>query len=243
MSADTLADLHDRLVGKRFHNTSIDESFTIIDVQPPFVLLQYDDGHPWDEACTPDEFAADEAFLLDVTEGGIDAAKYVQLPGGGPTLAAACEDGEHAFSPTPSDMGLDDRDAWIPARDAYHAATRCKRCGLSATTLIEFLDHAAPTICDCCERELLPETDDIVWEPTPEWLDASVCRSCADDLQAAYEAYEVTCYGCEEALGTNEENNLIPATSMLGQRLGVTDTDLASFYLCTDCRSKHIARR
>lgn len=241
MSHDTpYSDLYDRLVGKRFYDTSIDEGFTVVDVRPPLVCLQYDDGRPWDEACAPDMFPEPVANMIDVDGGGIDAAKYRPLPGGGPTLDAACEDGDHVFYPRPSYLGIDGTEAWHAShegtsiRDTYLNIVRCQKCALSGSVLVEFLGHATPKICDRCEEEVLPSEADIAFAPTPEWPDCFLCGDCAEAVEDEYEPSPVECYSCGSDLGTDEENHAIHPTSGIGTELGA-DGDDGAIYLCHGC--------
>lgn len=178
--------------------------------------------------------------MLDLAEGGIDDAKYRPLPGGGPTLAAACDDRDHEFSPAPSDLHLDSIEQWHGGRvpDTYHRLVRCRTCGLSGSVLGQFLGHELPFVCDRCGTESMPSEDpDRAFSPNPEWTDAFLCGSCASDVAEEYEAYDVSCYRCGVSLGTNEDNQYVPAQSLLGERLGADEDDSADvLFVCDPCR-------
>jgi hypothetical protein len=239
-SDDALADLRGRLVGRRFYDASTDESFAVVGVRPPLVLMQYDDGVAWDEACSPDAFPTERARMLGLSEGGIDAERYVPLEGGGPTLADACDDGSHTFHPRPSHLGLDDgtwhaRYDGRSVADRYLDLVRCSRCGLSGSVLMEFLGHGTPTVCDRCEGEVMPG-EPSVFSPTPGWADATLCGECTRRAEAEYEPFEVACFGCGTSLGTNEDNEYIPPTSVLGRKLGATEETDDPLFACEACR-------
>lgn len=185
MDESRLEDLRDRLVGRRFYNSEIDEAFTVIGVTGTgsMVLIQYDDGTAWDELAAPELLTDDLAGHLDLDTAGIDDSKYRPL-GSGPKLSEACSEGDHDWFPLPSDLGWDDVDAWQTsfgersAVDTYHRIVRCRRCGLSGDVLMEFAGHERPSVCDRCGNEILPGDEEASFSPKPEWGDAHLCEAC-----------------------------------------------------------------
>lgn len=171
MPAKTPIDnLRDRLVGKRFHNAEINESFTVVEIRYPLALLQYDDGMSHDEACIPDLYTEEEARMAGVSEAGIDDRKYLELPGGGPTLKDSCPEGTHRFYPLPSELGEE------IVVSTYENVVRCKVCGLSGDVISDFLGHEIPTVCNRCGSDALPMERS--FSPTEEWRDAILCNKC-----------------------------------------------------------------
>lgn len=229
-------DIRERFVGNRFFNKEIGEGFTVVGFQRPLMLLEYDDGTPWDEAIAPGDFTTGSASMARVSEAGMDAEKYIQLEGGGPTLQNACPDGAHDFFPLPSDLGLDDADRFFgETASNYERTTRCRRCGLSASTLSTFLGHETPSVCHRCDSDLVPGETDIVLSPNPEWADAFLCGDCASIIEEEYEPYEVSCIRCGEDLGINEDNQYIHVDSPLGKELGAGEDDGDYVFACDEC--------
>lgn len=249
MTHDTrLGDLRDRLLGQRFFNADIGESFTVVGVTHDgmLALLQYDDGVGWDELAAPDLLTEDEAAFLGVNTGGIDETQYEPL-GSGPTLDRACPDGEHDWFPRPSQLGWDDVDRWYTTigeslvADTYLRIVRCKRCGLSGSVLLEFAGHETPSICDCCGTDVIPGEDEAVWEPTPEWRDSCLCLPCATAEREQYEPVEVACFSCESTLGLEAENTPLAGSSILGQRAGAAADQ--TVFLCDSCEQTFSGER
>ncbi|WP_157572935.1 hypothetical protein [Halogranum rubrum] len=239
----SIDDLRERLVGARFYNAAIDESFTVVAVTNDGLMafLQYDDGVGWDELAAPDLLSKEEAEFFGVSVGGIDDTQYEPL-GSGPTLKKACLEGEHDWYPRPSQLGWDDVEKWHTTIDGslvantYLRLARCKRCGLSGDVLSQFANHETPSICDRCGTEIIPGEDERVWEPTPEWRDSSLCSSCAVEESERYEPVEVTCYSCELNLGLEGENTPIFGSSMIGQQAGADEDE--SIFLCESCQQR-----
>ncbi|MFC6734464.1 hypothetical protein [Haladaptatus sp. DYSN1] len=242
MGNSPLEDLRSRLLGKRFYNQGIDESFTVVGIDSTFVYLQYDDGIGWDDLPGPDLVPDDVAFMMDVSEGGIDDSNYIPLEHG-LSFDHACADGEHAFYPLPRQVGWDDASVWYSSIDGqltsniYLNIVRCKRCGLSGNVLIQFLDHETPDICAKCSDELVPGEDEFVRDATPDWGDVILCESCAEAERAAFDDVEVACADCGTVLGLASENERIAGNSVLGERLGIGSEEY--FYICGTCLQKH----
>lgn len=125
-----------KYVGQRFFNTEIEESFTVVGVDSQFFYLQYDDGVAWDEAVSPGQFPSLMAEIVDVSEAGLEDSKYVPL-GSGPTLDQACMENEHTLTPSPDFIW--DEEPSPGKMDVYASIARCKKCGLSFNTILEFL--------------------------------------------------------------------------------------------------------
>lgn len=164
----------DDLIGKRFHDHRNDEGFTVLDVQEingelMFVVMQYDDGVPWDEAIANEEIAEQIGW----SAYGLLSEDY-ELVGPGPKLADACED--HDWFPTPDQL-------WDTAEQydshLYNKIVRCKRCGLSGSTVLEHgAGTVAPTMCVVFDSA---KSDTKVSYSTKEYRDYPVCRSCIDE--------------------------------------------------------------
>ncbi|WP_336361545.1 hypothetical protein [Haladaptatus sp. ZSTT2] len=237
-----LEDLRSRLLGRRFYNQGIDESFTVVGVDSTFVYLQYDDGIGWDDSPGPDLVPEDVAYMMDLSEGGIDDSNYVPLEHG-LSLDHACNEDDHAFYPLPHQLGWADASVWYssidgqPTSNIYLNIVRCKRCGLSGNVLMQFLGHATPEVCAKCGNELIPGQDEFVFNATPDWGDATLCGSCAELEQSRFEDVEVSCADCGTALGLASENERHPGNSILGKQLGVDPAEY--FYICGDCFQTH----
>lgn len=232
-------DLRDRVVGKRFYDTANDEALTVIELEGQLLVVQYDDGIAWDEQASPEILSEGVQVMLGVSEGGIDDERYIPL-GAGPRLSEACDEDEHVWSPTPTDLGWDDLDLWYstPKETAlctlYSRFVRCTKCGLSGNALATFRGQRLPTICDRCADELLPGTDELVFEPTMEWGDSTLCADCAEDEQERSNQFPILCYDCGKGFDSDEEPQSIPGSSMMGSHLGVDDE---TGYLCQGCFS------
>lgn len=243
MSKRGVEDLRDRVVGKRFYNTEIEEAFTVVGVtgEGLLVLIQYDDGVGWDELAAPELLPDEKAEQVGVSTGGIDDSKYVQL-GSGPKLAQACDEGGHDWYPRPAQLGWDDVDVWRSSvennlvADTYLNVVRCRKCGLSGDVLSQFAGHETPTVCDRCGDEVIPGEQEIVFSPTPDWMDAFLCPGCAETVEEEFKPKAVECYKCELELGSWRENQPLFGNTGIGRRLGVEGGE--TFYLCNDCRDE-----
>jgi hypothetical protein len=233
-------DLNNRVIGKRYYNTEIDESFTVIGYRDPLLLIQYDDGVGWDELIAPNILNEELATKFDVSEHGIDDQQYRQL-GAGPTLQNACATGEHAFYPLPSDLNLDTAEKFHAVADVYHHVVRCKKCGLSGDVLSQFTGQFSPVVCDRCDSDIDPTQEELIWDPTPEWGDANLCGDCGETVIEEFENQTHTCYTCETTLDTTNLSTLYPSSPLgkyvLGDDNEYSDDDI--IYLCQDCQKTH----
>jgi hypothetical protein len=227
--------LRDRLVGTRYRNTETDEVFTIIGINPPLLLLQYADGTPYDELMSQGLLSEEQASSFGVSEHGIDDERYFQLSGGGPTLADACDEGEHVFSPSPSELGIDDADTFRQNVDTYNRAARCIYCGLSADTIQHFLeDLQTPEVCHRCSTEILPSEGEIAaYSPTPDWQHATLCEPCTEKT---INEYSETCPHCEEQMEFNDIAHQISHNSPAADILAERGTELNEpQHICKTC--------
>lgn len=157
----------------------------------------------WDEMALPDDVSEEGAERFGVEVGGLDSERYVPLDCG-PTIRRSGElcDGDHNWFPRPSHLGWDDPEMWHSGIDAaaddlgatfarpvdlYNLIARCKRCGLSADSIITFTGDDVPGICMECGTDLVPGETQQVWLG-----DMTYCPDCADRLRQR----EVTCAEC-----------------------------------------------
>jgi hypothetical protein len=117
----------------------------------------------------------------------------------------------------------------------YPRVVRCKKCRLSGDVLSAFRTHQTRAVCAERESDAMPSKEDISSAPTPELDDCFPCESCTEAAVDAYEPYEVACFVCDTHLGTNEDVQQFPATSMVGQHIGADEAGLDRFALCNDC--------
>lgn len=241
----TRATLRERIVGQRYYDTAADETFTVVGLTGDglLLLIQYDNGESYDELVAGSLLPKETAEQLGLSADGIENTQYIQR-GPGPRLDQACDDGNHDWFPTPAEIGWDDVETWetrVKNRylsDRYLQFVRCTRCGLSGEVLSIFEGHETPTVCQRCSNEIIPGEDKRVFHATPEWPDTILCGECAADEQERYEPTEVDCYQCGTALGERHENQPIPGSSILGQRVGADPDE--TIYLCGDCSEKEL---
>ncbi len=192
-AAITMSNKPDRLEGKRYYDRENDESFTVLTSRhgaSGLVETQYDDGVSWDEMALPDDVSEEGAERFGVEVEGLDSERYVPL-GPGPTIRRSQElcDGDHDWFPLPSHLGWDDPEVWYSEIDSaaddlgvaycrpvdlYNLVARCKRCGLSAESIISFTGDGVPGVCMECGIDLVPKETSRVW-----LRDVSYCSDCA----------------------------------------------------------------
>lgn len=179
-ASDRLRSLRKRLVGERYYDERNDESLTVIDVNPPFVMFMYDDGTMWDEMIDADTLSEAATDRFGLEQHGLDSANFRQLPPG-PGRGHVCDSGEHKWSPAVEDVwptppAAENRPQ---LRDEYAEFARCKRCGLSPRVL-EVFDQVAdyPWFCRAC-GDLTPAEE--VSYLTAEYPDEPVCPDCIED--------------------------------------------------------------
>lgn len=126
------------IIGNRFYNRDIDESFTVIGIEeingePMMAVLQYDDGTFWDESIvdepTGDRFGWSTHGLL---------GEQYEHRGPGPTITHACDKRAHSWFPRPGDLWDDLESVATDKRDLYSKFARCVRCGLSLETCWDY---------------------------------------------------------------------------------------------------------
>jgi hypothetical protein len=181
-----LDDLRDRQLGKRYYDTELEKSFTVVGFTPPgLALLQYDDGDSLDEFASSFPKHEEAARKFDLNVDGLDAEEYVPL-GGGPRIQQICDVDEHNWFPWPDEIwpGGHSEEARKATqghpRDFYNRVVRCTRCGLSGDVAGHFGEygadghHLAPWFCHEC-REAHPGHELLLRED--RWF----CPDCAPE--------------------------------------------------------------
>lgn len=241
----------DRWEGKRYYDREADESFTVLtsrDNASGLVETQYDDGLPWDEMALPEDVTEQGAEQFGLEEGGLDSERYVPI-GCGPTIRRSRElcGGDHDWFPLPSHLGWDDPDVWYEGIDAaaedlgvtlsrpvdlYNLIARCKRCGLSANSILTFTDNEIPDVCMECGIELIPgETQGMFL------ADLMYCPDCADRLRET----ELTCAECDRTFpkytgdGSAGFRFVTPETYTQKHDAFEADFDEGETPICIDC--------
>ena len=123
----------EHIIGNRFYNHDIDESFTVVGVtevggDTVMALMQYDDGTFFDESIVDDPIADAAGW----SEHGLLDERYTHL-GPGPVIDHSCSKGDHEWFPDAYDLWDDIESVPIGVRNQYIKFTRCIRCGLSMT--------------------------------------------------------------------------------------------------------------
>lgn len=227
--------MRERYVGNRYYNTEINEGFAVVGIKNDLLILQYHDGTEQDEDPTPSQFKNEQIReLVNLAEDGIEDTKYVQLPGGGPTLQHACRNQHHDYYPLPSDLNITTYSEWQAHIPDYNRIVRCRKCGLSADVISTHLQHDTPGFCARCNNEINPiEEARAIYSPVEGWEDLSVCTLCASDLAMA----DTPCADCGTNIESPHPRHHYPADGPVAETLNTDLPHDKSIYICDDCQT------
>ena len=176
-------------VGKRFRDKKLDESFTVVGFNGLLLLMQYDDGIPWDEASAPEgwqnddlapEYRNEEADvetvgdMAGVTSDGIDSERYVPL-GCGPTTRQMCDRGDHDIFPLPDELWpspeVFHENKETEGGRSYNCAARCVKCGLSLKAITTYQSEGLVGRSWCIDCGDIIKNEEVNWESSRHCVD------------------------------------------------------------------------